>query len=233
MATENTWRTRGKRTSVVALALVAILAGVAVAYFISTQDFANNYAKGGTLSVDQTGLPLDFTSATGDANCHQPTGTPDGDGCDTLFPVDATTASSASGASKSADFSITNNNPAATTYLLYATCPGCSDTTLADHADQLDQYNHLMINISDKKAPITDASWIGQQLTPGKTYYEGPLAALTAAHPAVLKQLSSAGSQDYTVTLWLLNDPNNVQTQAVLSNWTFSISARTPAPPAS
>jgi hypothetical protein len=233
MATENTWRTRGKRTSVVALALVAILAGVAVAYFISTQNFANNYAKGGTLSVDQSGLPMDFTSATGDPNCHQPTGTADPDSCDTLFPVDATTASSAGTAAKKADFSITNNNPAATTYLLYASCPGCSDTTLADQADQLDQYNHLMINISDKAAAFpagTIATLTGS--TP-KTYFEGHLADLTAAHPAVLKQLTSAGSQDYEVTMWLLNDPQNVQTQAVLSNWTFSVSARTPAPPAS
>ena len=228
MATHSkqTWAQRSKKTSVIALGLVAVLAGVAVAYFLTLDSFENNIAKGGKLTVEADGLPIDFTG--GGASCQTPTGTAAPDQCDVLYPTNDANGGSAA---LSDGFSISNGNPVETSYILYATCPGCTDTTLADQAQQNEQYNNLMVDITKTAAPAgqTDACRLTSTCPTDESLYKGKLAELTAATFANLGKIASGGSQNYGVKLWLANTDSE-QTQTVLSNWTFHVGATLPAP---
>jgi hypothetical protein len=215
---KQSWGTRGKRTSVIALGLVAILAGVAVAYFLTLQKFENNYAKGGELTVNAEGLPLDFT---GDPSCHTPTGTAaNPDTCETLFP---TNGGASDPAAKTENFAISNENPVETSYIMYATCALC-----AVNADEQNQFDHLMVQIKG----VSTATGLAcvPSCPPVTTYYTGRLADLTADNFANLGKVASGATTTYAVTLWLANDQDNVQPQKVLSNWEFFVGATLPAP---
>lgn len=228
MATDTiqTWGQRSKKTSVIALGLVAILAGVAVAYFLTTQAFENNIAKGGALTVEADGLPIDFTG--GGTTCHTPTGAAAPEQCDVLFP---TNAADGGDAALTDGFTISNGNPVETSYILYATCPGCTDTTLGDQAQQADQYSNLMVRITETVADpgATNPCTLTQTCPEGEEYYLGRLADLTASNFANLGKISASGSRGYEVRLWLANTDTE-QPQTVLSNWTFHVGATLPAP---
>lgn len=220
MATENkqTWGNRSKKTSVVALGLVAILAGVAVAYFLTTQKYAGNRALGGTLTVDAT-LPMDFTGQE-------------------LYPTPttgtgATSAPSDSNAAATDDFTVTNNNAVKATYQLFATCEECIEDP-ADTQEQADaraakrsQFERLYIRIYKPNNTADDIPVIA----PGKddVKYAGRLADLTPDSPAVLGVIDPDGGEaNYLVQLWLDNDPNNAQPQGIENIWEFFVSAKTP-----
>jgi len=219
MATENTqsWGARSKKTSVVALGLVAILAGIAVAYFLTSQRFAGNRAVGGTLSVDAT-LPIDFSD-------------------EPLYPTDDATGNEAY-AEK--EFTVTNNNTVDVVYQLFATCEECipdpadTEEQAAARADKIDQYNNIYIRIFDPAAaglvPIGQGT-APQAIsgTPAKTYYSGKLADLTPTSPASLGEIGDGDEHTYTVRIWLANDANRAQPQAVENIWEFFVNAKTPA----
>lgn len=218
------WGSRSKRTTVIALALVAVIAGVAVAYFLTSQKFAGNKALGGTLTVDAT-LPMDFSD-------------------ETLYPTSPDPAAPAFGTAEWVDsqnsaaecavipstcaesdfyyaekeFTIDNNNPVDVTYELYATCEECipdpADTPeqAATRADKKDQFENLWVNIS------------------GGASHTGRLADMTPDSPLSLGEISGdGGSETYTVRLWLQNDPSRAQPQGVESIWEFFVNAKTPA----
>ena len=207
------WTRRSKRTTAMALGLVAVLAGVAVAYFLTTYTSAGNAAKGGQLTVTVDGLPLNFTD------------TP-------LYPTDA--ASPQQKATK--DFGLKNENPVSVSYEIYAACPVCqpdpTDTAAqaTDRANQLDQFNNLYVKIYTQAsgggipilAPATDTVW-----------YTGKLSELTPDKHTKLSPPggASANQTDFTtykVDLWLANTDYK-QEQNVVNDWTFFIDARTPA----
>jgi len=235
-----TWRARGKRTSVIALGLVAILAGVAVAYFLSTVEFAGNMAKGGNLTVD-TGksLPIDFTG--GGTACQTPEGTDVPSSCNVLFPTNNSSDSNGptpatASAAISKPFTIKNGNTVDTAYIIYATCPLCTDTTNAGAAHMLDQYNHLYVRITKDKTPDSElAPGVAGCLDPAiqcntdTVEYSGALSKLTAGAAAKLGTITHGTSQTYHVLLWLSNDANEKQPQTVLSNWSFWVGATLPA----
>jgi hypothetical protein len=213
MATEKkqSWGTRSKRTSVVALGLVAILAGVAVAYFLTSQKFANNQAVGGSLTVDAT-LPIDFTD-------------------EPLYP---TTKTNSDYQFAEKEFTITNNNSVNTRYQLFATCEECipdpADTPAAAdaRAQKDDQYKNLMIKIFDPAPPSTPP---GSIISPPKekVYYEGKLSDLGPTTPADLGIINTDTDHTFTVRLWLENDATRAQPQAVQNIWEFFVNAKTPA----
>lgn len=175
MASETTqvWRRRSKRTTATALGLVAILAGIAVAFFLTNKTYANNLAKGGNLSVDSN-LPLNFTGYDGqtvDANgnpsgptatCMAPTGTPagvqqkdaqgnlidkyDASMCDTLYPTNDDGSSAAPSAAIERDLTITNNNTVDVVYEMFATCTYCVQNPTSKEAQQFSQ---LYVRIQD------------------------------------------------------------------------------------
>lgn len=209
-------RTRSKRTSVIALGLVAILAGVAVAYFLTSQKFAGNRAVGGQLTVETT-LPLDFTSEYLYPTSPAPT---------VAFPDNITNTIDPPPAHEFAaldqDFGIDNNNTVKVRYFLWATCeecienPGDTPEQAAARADKRDQFNNLWIEITPiggssgaetKKVRLAD-------LNPNNRYNLGDINAETPA--------------DYNMKLWLQNDPTRAQPQNVESIWEFIIDARTP-----
>lgn len=228
--TQQTWGQRSTKTSVIALALVAILAGVAVAYFLTTRSFTENFAKGGELTVNAD-MDLDFTG--GGATCQTPTGTAAPDGCNVLYPTNDANGGT-DGAALVETFTITNDNPVKTSYILWATCPGCTDTTLVDAAQQLDQYDSLMIKIDQVPTPATGITaitcGIGSSCPTNVEVYNGLLSAMTAADYANLGEIVAGGSKAFKATLWLSNDVDNVQPQMVLSQWTFHVGATLPAP---
>lgn len=230
--TKQTWGQRSKKTSVIALGLVAILAGVAVAYFLTTQDFENNFAKGGELTVNAD-MDLDFTG--GGATCQTPTGTPAPDGCNVLYPTNDANGGT-DGAALVETFTITNDNPVKTSYILWATCPGCTDNTLGDAAQQLDQYDSLMIKIDQVATAATGTGAItcgvNNSCPTDAEVYNGLLSAMTAADFANLGEIAAGGSKAFKATLWLANDVANEQPQMVLSQWTFHVGATLPAPTA-
>lgn len=211
MATENkqTWGARSKKTSVMALALVAILAGVAVAYFLTSQKFGNNRALGGTLSVDAT-LPMDFSD-------------------EALYPVNDPGTNDAY-AEK--EFTVTNNNSVDVTYQLFATCEECipdpaeTPEAAAARADKTDQFNNLYVRIfipaSTGAIPIVNN-------VPESEQYEGKLADLTPTNPAILGNIPDGEEVTYTVRLWLQNDATRAQPQGVENIWEFFVNAKTPA----
>jgi len=250
MATETnkTWGARSKKTSVVALGLVAILAGVAVAFFLTSKKFPNNRALGGTLTVDAT-LPLDFTG-------------------EELYPTTTTpTGPSDDKAAAEDSFDIDNNNEVTAKYELFATCEECiddpvekaacdatqpaddpttpvdesQDPTLNDPNSQACQTYQARLNKINQwerlyvKIELVDpATRIGTTdvtvPTTGKRTqkYNGRLADLKPLAPADLGQIQPDGTALFEVTLWLDNDPNNAQPQAVTSIWEFFVNAKTP-----
>jgi hypothetical protein len=215
-----TWGSRSKRTSVIALGLVAILAGVAVAYFLKSQKFTNNKAVGGQLTVDAT-LPLNFED------------TP-------LYPTDAADGGEAAVAKV---FTLTNNNTVAVDYKMFATCEECIPDPAVDttpdaqkaRQDKIDQFNDLMVEISvdGYTCPTFDPTknpdpnlLVGNNC---KSYiYQGKLSAMGPNNKQDLGKVADGDSQDYEVRLWLQNDPNNEQPQQVENIWEFFIDAKTP-----
>ena len=201
------WGARGKRTSLIALGLVAILAGIAVAYFLTSREFAGNQAVGGALTVDAT-LPMDFT----DEPLYPTAEDPAPPFPPSLDPPE----SNFSYAEK--EFSIDNNNTVKVTYQLFATCEECiadpADTPeqAAARADKVDQFNNL---------------WV--QITGGPTTYKGKLADLSPTSPHNLGEIEDGSSTTYTVRLWLQNDPSRAQPQGVQNIWEFFVNAKTPA----
>lgn len=218
MATETkkNWGQRSKKTSVVALGLVAILAGVAVAYFLTSEKFAGNKAVGGQLTVDAT-LPLDFTEGA-------------------LYPTNANgTADYAD-----QDFTVSNLNTVRVGYQLFATCEECipnpADTPAqaAARADKIDQFNNLYVRIAETPGATCGPETVITDKIPGATacgtpIYSGRLADLKADTPANLGQIPAGGDKTYNVRLWLKNDPTRAQPQGVENIWEFFINAKTPA----
>ena len=215
MATENkqTWGARSKKTSVIALGLVAILAGVAVAYFLTSQKFGNNRALGGTLSVDAT-LPMDLSE-------------------DPLYPVNGTTTSDQHAED---EFTITNNNSVDVTYLLFATCEECipdpADTEAAAtaRANKADQFNNLFIRIYKPSETCLGNLPVDELCNPSEQeVHQGKLADLTPTNPANLGEIGDGDDVTYTVRLWLQNDDTRAQPQGVENIWEFFVNAKTPA----
>ena len=215
MATENkqTWGARSKKTSVVALGLVAILAGVAVAYFLTSQKFANNKALGGTLSVEAT-LPIDFSAQT-------------------LYPVNSRTDGFAD-----EEFTVTNNNSVDVTYQLFATCEECipdpadSPEAAAARANKADQFNNLWIRITTAGENCIGEVDLTVNCSPADDVVvpESRLADLSPTNPANLGLIDGEGGEKtFTIELWLKNDPDRAQPQAVENIWEFFVNAKTPA----
>jgi len=217
MATETkqNWGQRSKKTSVVALGLVAILAGVAVAYFLTSSKFAGNRAVGGQLTVDAT-LPIDFTETA-------------------LYPTNSNGAADYA----DQDFTVSNLNSVKVKYEIFATCEECipNPADTAEQADarnkKIDQFNNLYISIQKSPAPtcgpettITDQ--IPNATKCGTPIYQGKLADLSATAPAQLGEIAADGEQTYNVKLWLKNDATRAQPQAVENIWEFFINAKTP-----
>ncbi|MDQ1446242.1 MAG: hypothetical protein QOI20_2706 [Acidimicrobiaceae bacterium] len=221
MATENkqSWLSRSKKTSTVALGLVAILAGIAVAYFFKAAEFPGNKAVGGTLSVDSS-LPVDFSG-------------------DPLYPTNADGTADF----VSQDFDVTNNNTVPVNYSIYATCKECipdpADTPAqaAARNDKIDQFNNLYVDIRSatpcQYQPAQDiASALAKQQADGtlcKIVYHGKLADLNPTSPKSLGSIpKDGGSASFTLKLWLKNDATREQPQAVQNIWEFDITAKTP-----
>jgi hypothetical protein len=219
MASETTqsWGRRGKRTSVIALGLVAALAGVAVAYFVAETTVPDNLAKGGTLSVN-TDLPMNFTGGTA-TDCATPTGTgTTGTSCDTLYPLTTTTKPSSGAASDS--FTVTNNNAVKVAYTLYATCTFCVQNP-GSPEDQ--QFQNLYIDIRKPAGPSSPTDALNPPATP---VYSGKLADLNADNIKTLDTVNPGADQVYDVTIWL-HDDGTAQPQNVLNNWEFVVDAKT------
>jgi hypothetical protein len=220
-----TQRKRAKRTSLTALALVAILAGVAVAYFLKSEKFTNNKAIGGQLTVEAT-LPIDFTDTplyptspppspydpTKDVG---PNKTPDGNRYvdETLNGVPEHDFDY-----HEKDFDINNNNPVDADYSIYATCEECvaDPTDTPDQAkirdDKRDQFNSLYVSIYNDS----------------KNYYTGRLADLSPTAKKSLGKIQADDFNSYTVRIWLQDDTTREQPQSVESIWEFIIDAKTP-----
>ncbi|HZQ26548.1 MAG TPA: hypothetical protein VFA94_02510 [Acidimicrobiales bacterium] len=192
------WRVRSKRTMALAVGLVGILIGVAVAYFLTEASFAGNTASGGQLTVTSS-LPIDFTS-------------------NPLYPVNnpgGTTAGSAPGT-----FTIDNNNTVTVDYTLYATCVQCAvpngTTPSRAQADQIDQFNNLWVRITNATGATGAGTW------------DAPLKDLNATKSLDLGEIAAGKSAAYSVQLWLKNDSGRAQPQQVLNSWEFVINAKTP-----
>jgi hypothetical protein len=212
MATEimQNWGSRSKKTSVIALGLVAILAGIAVAYFLTSREYAGNQAVGGSLTVDAT-LPIDFSD-------------------EPLYPTNSTGTDDFA----EKEFTITNNNTVPATYQLFATCEECitdpADTPeqAAARADKVDQFNNLYIKITTAgTAGTVPGVPVGSQ--PEVVHYNGKLADLSPTSPASLGNVNDGDEHTYTVRLWLANDASRAQPQAVQNLWEFFVNAKTPA----
>jgi len=231
MANEHTtsWGQRGKKTSVVALGLVAILAGVAVAYFLTSQRFGGNSAIGGSLTVNAS-LPLDYTD-------------------EPLYP---TNEDGTGDAVVDKDFTVENLNSVKVSYEIFATCEECipnpADTPddAAARQKKIDQFNQLYVDIQTSPAPTCgdtdklsnnypDGEVEGTNTDPldinkhcGAPIYHGRLADLNGDNKKSLGQIAAGADKTYTVKLWLKNDPNKAQPQEVLNTWEFVINAKTP-----
>jgi len=235
MATEikQTWGRRSKHTSVVALGLVAVLAGVAVAYFLTRERFGDNRALGGTLTVDST-LPVDFTGHA-------------------LYPTNTAANAPADSSAVAADeFTITNNNTVNATYSIFATCEECIEDpdevaactatgnpksaecqAVQRRKDKDAQFKQLYVKISRIVPPGQLPGELGggdDPLKPERSEqkYAGRLADMTPDNPKDLGMIDPTVTAQYDVELWLANDPANAQPQGVENDWEFFINAKTP-----
>jgi hypothetical protein len=212
--------------------LVALLAGIAVAYFLTSAKFANNRAVGGQLTVDAD-LPIDFTDQA-------------------LYPTVNNTADHGNVKSFAEnEFTVDNNNTVKAAYEIFATCEECipdpADTPAEAAARQkkIDQFNNLWVRIylpgSNGSIDNATPGQVGTNPTPSqvdetnlndtaaKEYYYGKLSDLTPDKHTRLKDLDADGdSQTYTVRLWLEN-LNSEQPQQIQNIWEFFINAKTPA----
>ncbi len=228
------WGSRSKRTTVIALGLVAVIAGVAVAYFLTSQKFAGNKALGGTLTVDAT-LPMDFTDETLYPTSPDPAGpTLTGDTADYIDEeINGAPESNWSYAEK--EFTIDNNNPVDVTYELYATCEECipdpadTEEAAAARADKADQFNNLFVRIYKPgetcTIPAVDLTCSASE----SEVHSGKLSEMTADNPAQLGNIPDGEEVTYTVRLWLQNDETRAQPQGVQNIWEFFVNAKTPA----
>jgi hypothetical protein len=199
MASENPgWRSRAKRTTALAVGLVGVLVGVAVAYFLTEAQFGGNTATGGQLTVTSD-MPLDFTK-------------------DPLYPVNNPGGSTAGAAVQT--FTIDNNNTVKVAYKLFATCDQCNvpsgTTPTQAQADMIDQFDNLWVSITNNAGAT------------GSVAYNGLLKNLNATTSMDLGEIDATKSATYTVKLWLKNDSGRAQPQQVLNSWEFFIDAKTP-----
>lgn len=215
MAVERThvWARRTKRTSAVALGLVALLAGIAVAFFLTSTKFAGNSAVGGQLTVDST-LPLTFND-------------------EPLYPTNTYGKTSTQDYAEQ-EFTVTNNNTVKVNYQLFATCAECiadptdSPDQAAARQQKTDQYNHLWVTITQTNDDPATGNALDSSNKGPFTRYDGKLADLNPTAKAYLADIRAGDTNTYRVRLWLVNDPNNAQPQQVQNNWEFFIDARTP-----
>jgi hypothetical protein len=193
------WRARSRRTLAIAVGLVGVLIGVAVAYFLTEASYAGNTATGGQLTVDSS-LPLVFND------------TP-------LYPVNIPGQTDSSAAIQT--FTIDNNNTVLVDYKLFAACAECQvpdgTTPTQAQADKIDQFNNLYVDIAATTGAPGDAS-----------HYTGLLKDLNATNAQDLGSIPAGGSVTYTVKLWLKNDSGRAQPQQVLNSWEFVVDAKTP-----
>ncbi|HZQ26547.1 MAG TPA: hypothetical protein VFA94_02505 [Acidimicrobiales bacterium] len=227
------WTRFSKRTGGVALGLVAILSGVAVAYFLTETTYAGNTAVGGQLTVSSN-LPLVWT--------------------DPLYPINNPDTD---GGAYSQTMTITNNNTVPVDYKMFASCNECNvpagTTPSQAQADKIDQFNNLYVEIDEMPQtactppnsvvnPLGGPTTTGLFPCPGPIY-RGPLSGMDATHKQSLTQganacahegtaacpLPAGGSRDFRVRLWLKNDPGRAQPQSVQSIWEFFLDGQTPA----
>jgi hypothetical protein len=207
-----------------ALGLVAILAGVAVAYFLTEVKYTNNQAVGGNLTVESS-LPLKFT--------------------DPLYPVNNPDTD---GGYSEQTFNITNNNTVPVDYKMFADCAECAipagTSATPAQQDKINQYNHLYIQIDSLgtngtatpcQDPYKTINPLGGPVTKGLfpcpvPLYRGALSQMDATRKVSLTPtaLAKTSAQDFRVRLWLQNDAGQVQPQQVTNVWEFFLDAKTP-----
>lgn len=193
-----------RRTPGIAAALVAILAGVAVAWFLSMNDFGGNSATGGTLTVDSNldNQQLVFGSSAAGQGMYP---TNDEGTIATQYKTDS--------------FNITNNNPVTVVYELAARCglkaPGKKPVTNADvtacNASEAAQFAEIYIAIRDGSTVV----------------YQGSLANLAGGHPAI--SLIAGQAKTFSVRAWLNNLETVEQEQGVTTPFIMTITAKTPS----
>lgn len=159
---------RGRRIGGVAIVLIALLVGVAFAFFITRQTFANNTVTGGSLKVTSEGLPLDFAGK----------------------PVFPTTAKNPSYTVKD-EFKVTNNNPVVTGYLLSAACSECGNG-----GPKKQQFDNLYVRITPvSQTPIAAESVYEGRLADLKDESLGTLAANASQSFSVEMWLADTGNE--------------------------------------
>ena len=229
---DTTTRGRARRVTGIAAGFVALLAGVAVAYFLTANDFGGNSATGGTLTVTSSldADPLNY-GGTG------------------LYPTSETDPSN----TKTDTFSITNNNPVQVTYELTAECAeqaagqaGRDAGSTPCDAAELAQYDDLFIEIRSiagdpDLGPIDESELEGQDEfcnpaesvletcedgTPSTVYYSGYLADLVAEGNIAIP---AGQAKNLEAEIWLVNDENAEQAQGVVTPFVLTVSAKTPA----
>lgn len=229
---DTTTRGRARRVGGIAAGFIALLAGVAVAYFLTANDFGGNSATGGTLTVTSSldSDPLNY-GGTG------------------LYPTSETDPSN----TKTDTFSITNNNPVQVTYQLTAACAEQAagqagrdaGATPCDPTEQA-QYEDLYIEIrdvagQDDLGPMDESEIEGQDevcnplesaadlCTDAPTpvvHYSGYLSELIDAGNI---EIAAGQAKNLEAELWLVNDENAEQAQGVVTPFVITVSAKTPA----
>jgi hypothetical protein len=183
-------------------ATAAILAGVAVAYFLARGEVNNNRVTGGTL-VAATFDPLTF-------------------GDERLFPTDDDRGGQAA---VEDSFELENTNPVRVSFDLVVRCDREEFPTGHAACDEPgNQFDNLMIEISDPPAPPGLLPGIPPRPAP-TVHYSGPLSGLIAGEFRVV--LEAGAARTFDVRMWLRNI-NEEQPQNVTTVWTFLVEARTP-----
>ncbi len=113
VATKDVAPVRARRRKVrwyvgIAAIVASVLAGVAIAYFLTDQTFQGNNVTGGTLTVSSDGFPLDF-------------------GGENVYPTDKDNPTY----TVDDDFRLSNQNQVSIDYLLSARCANCGTSTTA------------------------------------------------------------------------------------------------------
>lgn len=196
-----------RRSPGLVAALVAVLAGVAVAWFLASQDFGGNSASGGTLTVDSN-LATDQLAFGSSAAGQGMYPTNDEGTIATQYKVDS--------------FNITNNNPVTVSYDLAARCglkdPGkrtvedpAAPVTPCD-ADQLAQFEQIFVAIRQGSTVV----------------YQGPLADLQPDALAQAITIDAGQAKTFNVRAWLNNLEDTEQPQGVVTPFIITITAETP-----